>query len=336
MIRLRNLLISFFLILLRYISPEISSKLSLEGIKLIHSINNKSFNPKLIKTSEEIIFKKLRFKNYLGLAAGLDKKGNYFNSLGSMGFSFIEVGTFTPQPQLGNNLPRIKRFKDSNSLINRLGFNNPGIIQGMNNIQKNIQNYQGILGISIGKNKNTSLEDAHKDYVFCLQKAFNLADYIAINISSPNTKNLRKLSSEGYIEDLLKNIYRESKNLEKVYKKKVPLFLKLSPDENESNLKSIIRTSDELGIEGFIISNTTYGNYQGMHGGISGELLRDKSLELLRKTTNLIGKESLIVASGGISNKNDLEERLDNGAKLVQIYTSFIYKGPQIVEELLN
>ena len=185
MIRLRNLLISFFLILLRYISPEISSKLSLEGIKLIHSINNKSFNPKLIKTSEEIIFKKLRFKNYLGLAAGLDKKGNYFNSLGSMGFSFIEVGTFTPQPQLGNNLPRIKRFKDSNSLINRLGLNNPETIRN-DNIQKIFKIIKGF-GNNIGKNKNTSLEDAHKDYVFCLQK-FNLADYIAINISSPNTK----------------------------------------------------------------------------------------------------------------------------------------------------
>ncbi len=331
-----ELITELILRILRVLPPEISSKLSLESLRVLKNLNfNLNQNMSIPQKSKSINISGVAFDHYLGLSAGIDKEGKYFNALNSIGFSHIEVGTFTPLSQKGNSYPRVKRIVKEQSLINRLGFNNPGIYEGLQNIKKNKKNFSGVLGISIGKNKDTSLDDAFKDYNFCLENCFLLADYIAINISSPNTKDLRKLSSLDYIEDLTREINLKTKLLEKDHLKKVPIFLKLSPDEDDKNIEKIISTSLSNNFSGFIISNTTKGTLQGITGGISGELLKVKSCNLLKKVYGYVGDDIPLIASGGISTKYDVSERLENGAKLIQVYTSFVYKGPRIVKELL-
>ena len=322
---------------LKLLPPETASKLSLYFLKLIHIIFIRNFESDLkINHSSPVQMGALKFRNPLGVAAGLDKEGKYFSAIGSLGFSFIEVGTFTPYAQDGNDSPRIKRLNNEKSLINRLGFNNPGIIQGIKNIKNNKKYFSGILGVSIGKNKETKLEDAYKDYLFCLRHCFEISDYVAVNISSPNTEDLRELSSEGFIFDLTAKINEEALNLKNTFGKKVPIMLKLSPDEDDKNLENIITSASINGFDGFILTNTMQGERKGISGGISGELLKDKSVNMLKKVKNIVHDEKILISTGGISTKNDLEERIDNGAKLIQIYTSFVYKGPKIVKELLN
>ncbi len=226
------------LIILRIFPPETSSKISLESLKMLHSFNirlNKKVNH---KRDKNINMCGITFDHYLGLSAGIDKEGKYFNSLCSLGFSHIEIGTFTPLAQKGNDFPRVKRITNKKSLINRLGFNNPGVLEAAQNIKKNKINFSGVLGISIGKNKDTSLENAYKDYNYCLDNCFHLADYVAVNISSPNTEGLRELSSSDYIEDLTSQINTKAKELEKNNLRSVPIFLKLSPDEDEKKFRS--------------------------------------------------------------------------------------------------
>ncbi len=334
--RIKSNIIKFIILFLRLLPPEASSLISLKSINFSYSLNRDILKSKIKREKKSITFRGLSFSHPLGLAAGIDKEGKYFHALGSIGFSFVEVGTFTPKPQKGNDKPRIKRILKHKSLINRLGFNNPGIDAGLMNIKNLKKNYPGVLGISIGKNKFTALDKAHRDYVFCLRKSYELADYVAINISSPNTENLRKLSTEDYIDNLLINLFEELEKLVKIHKKIVPIFLKLSPDEDSDELKRIINVSIEKGVDGFIISNSMAGNYQNIQGGISGELLREKSIEALKIANSIITNEHLLISSGGISTKSDLEERLDNGASLAQIYTGFVYEGPGILEELLN
>ncbi len=318
--------------------PETSSKISLESLFFLD--NSKIFFPhyssKKFDEKEPFNLAGLKFENKLGLAAGLDKEGRYFGALSSLGFGFIEIGTFTPKAQKGNSYPRIKRLKNENSLINRLGFNNPGIDKGVENIKKYKNNFSGILGVSIGKNKNTELSEAHKDYLYCLSKAFPVADYIAINISSPNTDGLRSLSSESYFERLIFEIMKSKRELEDRFSKDLPIFLKISPDESIDNLSKLIHASEKEGITGFIVSNTVKGTIRGLTGGISGELIKQKSLEMLKKVKSMVDKDIILISSGGVFTKNDYQERLNSGADLVQIYTSFVYKGPLSIEELLN
>ncbi len=322
---------------LRFLPPELSSYISLNSINLVNSLGIKLKESIILSTFEsmEIKLDGLRFDHYLGLSAGIDKEGKYFHSLSTIGFSFVEVGTFTPRAQAGNDYPRIKRLQKNKSLINRLGFNNPGILKGMENISKNKSNFSGVLGVSIGKNKDTSLDNAYLDYNFCMNECFNQADYIAINISSPNTMDLRKLSSPEYIKDLSKEISTKRRELEKKFNKAVPIFLKLSPDEKDKNIQDIVDATLSNGFDGYIVANTTQGEFGGISGGISGELLKQKSNEMLRKVSNFVGDDATLIASGGISSKRDVEERLNNGASLIQIYTSFVYKGPFILKELL-
>ena len=322
--------------ILRAFPPEVSSTISLNSIKMISNFNHNFLSAIPKKKLEKVKVANLVFEHFLGLSAGIDKSGDYFNSLGSIGFSFVEVGTFTPKGQKGNEFPRIKRIIKENSLVNRLGFNNPGINVAVDKINKNKKNFSGILGISIGKNKDTPLGNAHLDYNFCMNQCFNQADYIAINISSPNTKDLRKLTSPEYIRDLSKEISSTRGELNRKFNKVVPIFLKLSPDETDENIQDIVDATLSNGFDGYIVANTTLGEFGGISGGISGELLKQKSNEMLRKVSNLVGNDATLIASGGISSKRDVEERLNNGASLIQIYTSFIYKGPFILEELLN
>ena len=330
-----SILIKIFLYFLRLFPAEFSSKLSLISIKLLSQIY-----PFSSKHLEDDSLKKelfgLNFPNRIGLAAGLDKEGKYFASLGQLGFGFVEVGTFTPMPQSGNEYPRIKRINKNKSLINRLGFNNPGINSGIKNISSLKGKYNGLVGISIGKNKDTSIEFAYKDYLYCLDVAYEIADYIALNISSPNTENLRTLSSKKYLENLLYEINKRALKLRAKYSKYTPLVLKISPDEDEDAVSAIIETSLKYKIAGFIVSNTSYGEEENIKGGISGTVLRDKSIKMLKLVNKLNKKKAVIISSGGISSKKDLIERDELGADLFQIYTSFVYDGPKIIDELLS
>ena len=332
-----NLFINLSLKILRFLPPEISSYLSLKMNKLFFLIFRyyikKNYQEKT--KNKNISFLNLNFPNRIGLGAGLDKEGKYVESLGNLGFGFIEVGTFTPLPQKGNEYPRIKRLKSMNSLINRLGFNNPGIDIGLENLKKNRSNFNGIVGVSIGKNKNTSLESAHLDYIYCLKKAYPIADYIALNISSPNTEGLRDLSSKDYFSRLIFEINSEATKLYEDLHKFTPLFLKISPDENEERIEEIIESSLKNNISGFIVSNTTLGEFENISGGISGGLLKDKSVKILQIVNKINARRGLVISSGGISTKEDLQQRRKHGADLFQIYTSFVYEGPQVIDDLL-
>ena len=217
-----------------------------------------------------------------------------------------------------------------------MGFNNPGIDIGLKNLEKNRKKFNGIVGISIGKNKNTSLESAHLDYVYCLQKAYLAADYIALNISSPNTDGLRELFRENYFDSLIGNINYEASKLQKDLNKFTPLFLKISPDENEERIEEIIECSLRNNISGFIVSNTSLGQFKNIEGGISGELLKAKSIRMLQIVNKINARRGLVISSGGISTKEDLEQRRALGADLFQIYTSFVYEGPKIIDDLLH
>ena len=323
------------LYLLRLFPAEFSSKLSLKLIEFLFKI--RSFSSKYLSKNnlkKEILG--LEFPNIIGLAAGLDKEGKYFASLGQLGFGFVEVGTFTPLAQIGNEHPRLKRIKKHKSLVNRLGFNNPGIHSGIKNITSLKGKYKGIVGISIGKNKNTEIRNAYKDYLYCLEAAYEVADYIALNISSPNTENLRDLSSKNYLEDLLSKINQRAIELCAKHSKFTPLILKISPDEDENVVPYIIEISLKYNISGFIVSNTTYGKKENMIGGISGSLLKEKSIQMLKLVSQCNKKKAVIISSGGITSKEDLEERHELGADLFQIYTSFVYEGPKILDDLLS
>ena len=338
---LKSILLSFlsiFLFILKRFPPEPSKKFSLKLLKL--SWKYFSFLPIFNSNKSKVIEKKiilngLSFKNNVGIAAGLDKEGKYFSALGSLGFGFVEVGTFTPKAQEGNTKPRIKRLKND-SIINRLGFNNPGIDEGIKNIRRNINNFNGVLGISIGKNKNTELKNAYKDYIFCMNRSYEVADYLALNISSPNTEGLRDLASEEFIEKLIREVTFEKRRLKEKFIKNAPIYIKISPDESDKNLFHLINLSEDYGIDGFIVSNTYVGEAKGISGGISGSMLKEKSLHMLKKVNSLKRKNSTLISSGGISSKSDVKERMENGADLIQIYTSFVYRGPAILEELVN
>ncbi len=330
--------LSIILFILKRLPPEPSKKLSLELLNLFWKFFSflPIFNPdESLISDKRIILNDISFKNNIGIAAGLDKEGKYFSALGSLGFSFVEVGTFTPKAQQGNTKPRIKRLKND-SIINRLGFNNPGIDEGIKNIKRNLNNFNGVLGISIGKNKNTELKNAYHDYIFCMNRSYEVADYLAINISSPNTEGLRDLASDKFLEKLIYEISSEKKILKEKFLKNVPIFIKISPDENDKNLSHLIEISEDYGIDGFIVSNTYIGEAKGISGGISGSMLKERSLNMLKKVNSLRRKNSTLISSGGISSKSDVKERMENGADLIQIYTSFVYKGPSILEELVN
>jgi len=333
-----NHIIYFCLKLLRLLPPEVSSYLSLKMNKLFFLIFRSSIkkNYQAKTKNKNISFLNLNFPNRIGLGAGLDKEGKYVESLGNLGFGFIEVGTFTPSPQKGNEYPRIKRLKSKDSLINRLGFNNPGIDIGLENLKRNRSNFNGIVGVSIGKNKNTSLESAHLDYIYCLKKAYPIADYIALNISSPNTEGLRELSSEDYFRRLIFEINTQATKLFKDLHKFTPLFLKISPDENEERIEEIIESSLKNNISGFIVSNTTLGEFENISGGISGGLLKDKSVKILQIVNEINANRGIVISSGGISSKEDLRQRRKYGADLFQIYTSFVYEGPKVIDDLLS
>lgn len=275
----------------------------------------------------------LKFKNPVGLAAGFDKNAECYNEFSNFGFGFIEIGTVTPLPQPGNPKKRIFRLVEDKSLINRLGFNN----KGLDEITKNLRKKRDIIiGANIGKNFFTENKDGHKDYLKCLQGLHDLVDYFAINISSPNTKNLRQFHDKDLLKPLLESLINYNNN----QSSRKPMLLKISPDLDTKELDDIISLVSELKIDGIIATNTTISRdnlkskYQNEIGGLSGELLKEKSNYIIKYLRKKLDNNFPIIGVGGIMTKDDAIEKLNLGANLIQLYTGFIYRGPGLIRDI--
>jgi dihydroorotate dehydrogenase len=283
----------------------------------------------------------LRFPNRLGLAAGLDKNGRCIDGLGAMGFGFIEVGTVTPKGQAGNPKPRMFRLPEANALINRLGFNNDGLAAFIANVKRaKFREGGGILGLNIGKNATTPIENAVQDYLTCLDGVYPHADYVTVNISSPNTKNLRALQSDDALDALLSAVSERDEQLAKQHGGRVPIFVKIAPDLDEAQVDVIAATFAKSGITGIVATNTTIARDDVKHlehgaeaGGLSGAPVFEASNRVIRQLRARLPKGTPIIGVGGVMTGADAAAKIAAGADLVQIYTGFIYGGPPLVTE---
>lgn len=282
----------------------------------------------------------LNFPNPLGLAAGLDKNADYLPGLGQLGFGFIEVGTVTPRPQPGNPKPRIFRIRQYNSIINRMGFNNRGVSYLQHNIVQ-LKQRNFILGINIGKNLKTPVEQALSDYTCALEQVYTSADYISINISSPNTPGLRNLHDEHALQGLLSGIAECRKALQDRYQFNRPVVLKVAPDLDQQAIEPIAELLLRYGIDALIATNTTLDRTAlNNHplaceaGGLSGEALTEKSRSLLFQFHSHLQDEIPIISAGGINSASEAQLRLDLGARLIQIYSALIFQGPGLVRDI--
>lgn len=284
----------------------------------------------------------LRFPNRVGLAAGLDKNARCIDALGSMGFGFVEVGTVTPKPQPGNPKPRMFRLPQANALINRLGFNNDGLDAFVANVQRSRFRAQGrLLGLNIGKNAATPIEQANSDYLACLAGVYPHADYVTVNISSPNTKNLRALQSDEALDALLSAIAARREELARQHGRRVPLFVKIAPDLDEAQVDVIAATLRRHGMDGVVATNTTIAReavrglpHADEAGGLSGAPVLEASNRVIRQLRAVLGAGYPIIGVGGILSAADALSKLQAGADVVQIYTGLIYKGPKLVDEV--
>ncbi|MBD3610139.1 MAG: quinone-dependent dihydroorotate dehydrogenase [Gammaproteobacteria bacterium] len=331
---------SFFRSLLFRLDAETSHHLALLGMKWLHRLGLLSrIFPKPAPKVTQLLG--MQLENPVGLAAGLDKNGDYIDALGALGFGFIEIGTVTPRPQPGNPRPRLFRLPQAEAIINRMGFNNKGVDHLINQVKK--RRYKGILGINIGKNFDTPIENAVDDYLLCLQKVYPYADYVTINISSPNTENLRQLQQQDELRDLLTAIKAEQKLLHQRYHRYIPVLVKIAPDLSEQDVTNIAEIINELGIDGVIATNTTISReqVQGLahaqeHGGLSGKPVKYNSDKVLSMLATQLAKEIPIIGVGGISSAQDVRDKFSKGAQAVQIYSGFIYRGPELIHEAVD
>ena len=312
-------------------SPEVAHSLAIKALKL----NNISYNkPKDANFLETTFCNKL-LKTPIGVAAGFDKNAEVYNPLFNLGFGFVEVGTITPKPQFGNPKPRVFRLEEDEALINRLGFNNSGSEEIFQRIKENKK--RGFLGINIGPNKDSS--NRIEDYLVCFRKFHNLADYITINISSPNTEDLRDLHNQGELNPLIDKLKNEKKELNS----KVPIAIKISPDLNDEEIYEVSKTISEQEIEIIIVSNTTDKNRENLKninklekGGLSGKPIKNISNEIISKFYKILKNKTKIIGVGGVSNGQDAFEKIISGATLVQLYTGMVYRGPRIASKISN
>lgn len=292
------------------------------------------------KGNEKVVMG-IKFKNPIGLAAGADKNAEAIDGFGAMGFGFIEVGTVTPLGQEGNPKPRQFRLIEAEGIINRNGFNNYGIDYAIENIKK--ARFDGVIGINIGKNKITPIERGQDDYLYCLNKAYNYVDYITVNISSPNTPDLRQLQYGEALEELLCNIKARQQILSHQYNKYVPIAIKIAPDLTETELVQIADTLRRHNIDGVVATNTTISrdkvkglkNAQEM-GGLSGKPLQQKSTEIIARLYQELQGEIPIIGCGGINSVETAKDKLQSGAELLQVYSGLIYRGPALIKELVK
>jgi dihydroorotate dehydrogenase len=283
----------------------------------------------------------LTFPNALGLAAGLDKNAECIDAFGAMGFGFVEVGTVTPRPQPGNDKPRMFRLVEAEGIINRMGFNNHGVDHLVENVKK--ARFKGVLGINIGKNKDTPVEQGKDDYLICMEKVYAHAGYIAINISSPNTPGLRTLQYGEALDDLLSAIKLKQKELQERHLKYVPVAVKIAPDLSEEELIQVADSLVRHEIDGVIATNTTLDRalvaglkYADEMGGLSGRPVQSRSTEVIRRLSQELQGRLPIIGVGGIDSLVSAREKMAAGATLVQIYSGFIYKGPDLIKDIVT
>lgn len=283
----------------------------------------------------------LQFAHPLGLAAGFDKNGDYLDSLGALGFSHIELGTVTPRPQPGNPKPRMFRISGTCALINRMGFNNKGVDHLVARLGGS--RYRGIRGISIGKNFDTPIENAHADYVACLRKVYPHADYIAVNVSSPNTERLRELQAGDGLQRVLGTLLEERLALQQRFGKRVPLLVKVAPDLSSEQVAALAQEVRTVQLDGVIATNTTTDltlldvpPAPQQRGGLSGAPLHPLSVKLIAHLRAELGAAFPIIGVGGIVTAEHARATLSAGANLLQVYTGFAYRGPALLEEILR
>ncbi len=315
---------------------ETSHELTLEGIGCAERLGLTRLLKPAPSYSVEVMG--LKFPNPVGLSAGLDKNGDSFNGLGALGFGFVEIGTVTPRPQPGNDRPRLFRLPEHQAIINRMGFNNLGVEHLVNNVRH--RRYRGVLGINIGKNFDTPVEQAVDDYLIGMRAVYPHADYITVNISSPNTPGLRDLQYGESLNTLLTPLKNEQSALADQYGCYVPLAVKIAPDLDQQGIESIADVLMTLNIDAVIATNTTIARdavanspLADQSGGLSGAPLRERATEVVAALSRALDGALPIIGVGGICSGADAVEKIEAGASLVQLYTGFIYRGPGLIKE---
>jgi len=321
------------------LEPECSHHLSLEAMKWVERLHLSGIYRDKKLPSLPVEAMGLTFSNPIGLAAGLDKNGDYIDALGDLGFGFIEIGTVTPRPQAGNPRPRLFRLQEHHAIINRMGFNNKGVDHLVAQVKK--RSYKGILGINIGKNFDTPVENANRDYLIGLEKVYVHADYITVNLSSPNTPGLRSLQMGEALRELINDLANRKAQLEVQYRKTVPLLIKIAPDINNEEIANLARVAMDSGIDGLIATNTTVSREKVMDsplateaGGLSGRPVFESSTQVLGELSKTVKGRLLLVGVGGIESATTALSKFHAGAQLIQIYTGFIYRGPELIQEI--
>ena len=320
------------------LDAETAHKLTLSALDVATRLGLVGYQPDLAD-AKPINVMGLSFPTALGLAAGLDKNADHIDALAALGFGFLEVGTVTPRPQPGNPKPRLFRLPNAQGVINRMGFNNGGVDNLLTNVGQS--KFKGILGINIGKNFDTPMENAVDDYLIGLRKVYQHASYITVNISSPNTANLRALQAEDQIGGLLSALKEEQRKLGQEFGGYVPIVVKIAPDMDEAQIQAIGQALVDYGMDGVIATNTTISRdgVEGLananeQGGLSGAPLTQKSTEVVKCLYATVGEKLPIIAAGGIMCLEDAQDKLAAGAKLIQIYSGLIYRGPQLIEDI--
>jgi dihydroorotate dehydrogenase len=323
------------------LDPETAHGLGMNGISLLKASGLSGLLAKPV-TPCPVEVMGLTFPNPVGLAAGLDKNGDHIDGLAGLGFGFLEIGTITPRPQDGNPKPRMFRLPEAQGIINRMGFNNAGVDKLLENVRAaEFPKKGGILGINIGKNATTPIDKAADDYLICLEKVYGDASYVAVNISSPNTKNLRELQKDDALDDLLAQLKARQEQLADKHGKYVPMALKIAPDLDDTQITAIADALRRHRIDGVIATNTTLSR-DGVEnlpngqetGGLSGAPVFRKSTDVQKKLAAALAGELPIIGVGGILGGEDAAEKVRAGASLVQIYSGFIYRGPDLVSEV--
>lgn len=321
------------------VDPETAQHLALEGLKLGHLSGTNRLLYGARRLPVECMG--LDFDNPVGLAAGLDKDGDYIDALGSLGFGFIEIGSVLPRPQPGNPKPRVFRLTSVQAVINRLGFNSKGVDYVVHRLERT--RYTGILGVNIGKNRDTPLGAAAADYRHCMERVYPFADYITVNISSPNTEGLRELQGEALLDDLLRSLRETRDRLADAHARCVPLAIKVSPDLEDNEIVVMADAFARHRVDGVIATNTTLARdgveglpHAAEQGGLSGAPLRAQADRVLEQFRSSLPDEVALIGLGGITKGEDAARKIAIGARLVQFYTGLVYRGPALVAESVD
>ncbi len=325
---------------LSHLDPETAHGLALRSFKVVHRLGLAGLPGRAI-AGRRVRAMGLEFPNPVGLAAGLDKDGEFIDALAAFGFGFLEVGTVTPRPQPGSPRPRMFRIVEREAIINRMGFNSAGVARLVENVRR--ARYDGILGVNIGKNFDTPIERAAEDYVACLEQVYALASYVTVNISSPNTRDLRQLQQADELGALLAALTRTRDRLARSHQRRVPLAVKVAPDLDDEEIAAIARALVDHGIDAVIATNTTVSRkgveglpHAAEAGGLSGAPLRPLATTAIRRLGAALKGGIPIIGVGGILSTEDAGEKLDAGASLVQVYTGLVYRGPALVQHIVD